>query len=206
MASTAEAARLTEAHRLAQARLGAKSVEDMVTLWSLIDPNRLDSTVPAWLRAALPIIQSRRRTSAQLAAGYLRAFRAMELPDAPLLTPTLVSALDDAAAATSLTVTGPVSLKRAMRAGRDIARAAETAKANTARAAMRHALAGGRDTIAATVEADRYAIGYRRVTSGDACDFCSMLAGRGAVYSGPTSTFDAHDGCSCASEPVYSDE
>lgn len=203
MASTLEGARLTEAHRLAQARLGAQSVEDMVTLWSLIDPNRLDATVPAWLRAAIPIIQTRRRTSATLAGNYLRAFRTLELGDVAPFQPVLALALDVEAATTSLTVTGPVSLKRAMSAGTDLVRAAETAKANTARSAMRHAIGGGRDTISATTEADKYAIGYRRVGSGKTCDFCQMLIGRGAVYSGPTSGFHAHDGCSCSAEPVY---
>jgi hypothetical protein len=206
MAATLAGARLTEAHRLAQARIGVQTAAQMVTAWSLIDPNRLDNTTPDWLRVSLTFLQNQRNQSTQLAAAYLRAFRQLELGE--LVPPARIlfaGSLDIAAATTSLTVTGPVSVKRAMTAGSDLAEAAQTARANTARSGMRHALGGGRDTITATVEADRFALGYRRVTSGGACDFCSMLAGRGAVYSGRTSKFDAHDGCSCSSEPVYAD-
>ena len=46
-------------------------------------------------------------------------------------------------------------------------------------------------------------LGYRRVTSGNACAFCSMLASRGAVYSQRGASFEAHDGCSCSPEPVW---
>lgn len=200
-----QARRLTEAHRLAQVRVGAAAMQDMLAAWSLIDVNAIDATVPRWLRVALPLIQSRRDASALLAVNYLRTFRMLELGNLEGFAPVTKAALDTAAATTSLTVTGPVSLKSAMTAGTDLMRAAETAQTNTARSAMRHALGGGRDTIAATLESDRYALGYRRVGSGKTCDFCQMLIGRGAVYSGATSSFDAHDGCSCSAEPVYAE-
>ena len=197
------ASRLTEAHRLGQSRIAARSVQDMLAAWSLIDPNRLDVTTPNWLRVALPLLQNRRRASAALAADYLRAHRLLELGTVVDFSPLLATQLDVTAATTSLTVTGPVSLKRAMTAGVDLAKAIDTAQANTSRSGMRHVLDGGRETIAKTVEADRYAIGYQRVGSGKTCKFCSMLIGRGAVYSGATAHFDAHDGCSCSAEPVY---
>lgn len=206
MAATLEGARLTEAHRLAQARIGATTQRQLLLAWSLIDVNRLDATTPQWLGFVLPLIQTQRTRSANLASAYLRSFRVLELGAAIEPVPAILAAtLDAGATTTSLTVTGPVSVKRAMSAGADLVEAARTAQANTARAAMRHAIGGGRDTITATTEADRYALGYRRVTSGSPCKFCSMLAGRGAVYSGQTSAFDAHDGCSCSSEPVYAD-
>jgi hypothetical protein len=41
------------------------------------------------------------------------------------------------------------------------------------------------------------------VTSGNACDFCSMLADRGAVYGEASAEFEAHDHCSCSAQPVY---
>lgn len=202
MAATAAGARLTEAHRLAQLRIGAQTVRDMLLLWDLIDPTALDVTMPTWQRFALQLIAERHSASAFIAGDYLRAFRAIEAPTAAPFAP-IFGRLDLAAATTSLEVTGPVSLKRAMTAGADLAKAAETAKVNTARAGMRHVLDGGRSTITATTAADPALVGYRRVTSGDACKFCSMLAGRGAVYSASTSRFQSHDGCSCSAEPVY---
>lgn len=44
---------------------------------------------------------------------------------------------------------------------------------------------------------------YRRITSGTACAFCRMLAGRGAVYSENTGRFQAHDHCACTAEPDF---
>jgi hypothetical protein len=55
-------------------------------------------------------------------------------------------------------------------------------------------------------------VGWRRVASATACDFCVMLASRGAVYSTEESaSFEAHAPdelgrggvCSCSVEPVY---
>lgn len=203
MAATPAGARLTEAHRLSQTSIGVRLSAEMLLLWSLVDTKQLDRTVPQWLAAAMALIQVRRIESVRLAASYLTAFRTLEAPAAVPFRPILATSLDTLAASTSLRVVGPISVKRAMAAGRSLARASEVASTNTARTAMRHALEGGRDTIAATVRADPSVRGFRRVTSGDACKFCTMLAGRGAVYSGATATFQAHDGCSCSAEPVY---
>lgn len=203
MAATLAGARLTEAHRLAQASLGAKVANELLMLWSLVDPKRLDRTVPDWLDAALALMQVRRIDSANLAGRYLTVFRTLEAPQAATFAPIVAARLDLTAASTSLRVVGPGSIRRAMTAGTQLAKASETAGTNTARAAMRHVLDGGRDTITATVTADPEVRGFRRVTSGSACDFCSMLAGRGAVYSARTARFESHDGCSCSAEPVY---
>lgn len=105
----------------------------------------------------------------------------------------------------SLAVTGPVSIKRAMMRGVNLDEAVEVAGGRTAAAGMRHALTGGRQTIIHSVADDHAARGWRRVASGKACEFCSMLAGRGAVYGPDTGHFAAHDGCSCTAEPVYED-
>jgi hypothetical protein len=43
------------------------------------------------------------------------------------------------------------------------------------------------------------------VTSGSACEFCSMLARRGAVYGAESVSFHAHDACGCSAEPVFRD-
>ncbi len=50
--------------------------------------------------------------------------------------------------------------------------------------------------------ADPSAVGWRRVGAGE-CGFCSMLLGRGAVYSEATADFAAHDHCQCGAEPDF---
>jgi hypothetical protein len=105
---------------------------------------------------------------------------------------------------TSLLVTGPWSVNRALARGVPFERAMDVAQARTSASAMRHALDGGRDTIVGTVAADRQALGWARVASGNACAFCAMTASRGPDYSSEASaSFEAHDGCQCGAEPVY---
>ena len=203
MAATAAGARLTEGHRLAQTRLGASVVRQMAGLWPLLDPEDLDATVERWLRLALPVVRSQHDASARLAAAYLRTFRSIEAPDLPPLRLPPPPAFNPAQATTSLTVTGPVTVRTATGAGQTIAAASDAGLSASARAAMRLALNGGRSTIVDGVNADTDAQGWARATSGNPCAFCAMLASRGPAYSEESVGFEAHDGCSCSAEPVY---
>lgn len=204
MATAVAARRLTETHRLAQARLAADTVRQLAVVWPLLDPANLDPTFDRWLRAVVPVVQRQRDVSARVAANYLAAFRAHSLgptiqPAATILAaPAPVEALT-----TSMLVTGPVSIRSNLARGVPFARAVDQAAANTSRSAMRHTLNGGRDTILATTRADKRAAGWQRVTSGNTCAFCAMLASRGAVYSEDSADFESHDGCGCVAEPVY---
>lgn len=204
MASTAATAALTESHRLAQARIGAETVRQMLAIWPLLDPSAVDETMTTWLRAAAPIVQSQRQASAYLAANYVTTFRSLELGlDQVAVQPVLAAPADPAALVTSLTVTGPWKLKAAQ--PQELAKVIDISRASSARAAMRHSLNGGRDTVLHTAAADDNAVGWQRVTSAKPCAFCAMLASRGPVYrSEHSAQFHPHDGCHCAAEPVYS--
>lgn len=63
-------------------------------------------------------------------------------------------------------------------------------------------LNGARDTITGSTAKDPGRVGWARVTSGG-CDFCEMLADRGAVYDEAAADFEAHDHCSCSAVPVF---
>lgn len=204
MAATAAGAALTESHRLAQARLGRSVVRQMAGLWSLIDPADLDGTVERWLRLAVPVVERNHGQSARLAAAYLRTFRTIEAPDLPPFRLPPPPAFVPAQTTTSLTVTGPVVVRASTAAGAAIQSASDAGLAQSAAAAMRLTLNGGRDTIVGAVNADPDAQGWARATSGNPCAFCAMLASRGPAYSEETVGFEAHDGCGCTAEPVYS--
>lgn len=206
MAATTAGARLTEAHRVAQARLGAQSVRALRATLLLLNPDALDATIERFLAAAVPIVTGQRATSARLAADYLEAFKKLELGSDAVLRAVLADMIPTEQVVTSLTVTGPVSIKRAMSRGVSLVKAAETAEVNVARAGMRLVLGGGRDTITETTQADRQAAGWARATSGRPCAFCAMIAGRGAVFSERSVAFEAHDGCSCTAEPVFRED
>lgn len=79
-------------------------------------------------------------------------------------------------------------------------------------AAARTLVAGGlqrrianfaRTTVSTSSVADPKARGWTRVGDGSSCDFCSMLLGRGAVYTEATADFAAHDHCGCQAEPAF---
>lgn len=175
----------------------------MLMLWPLLDVEDLDGSFEDWLMTAQPVVNTSRAASSRLAANYLTVLRGMQAPGAGPVVPTLAETVDPRALLTSMLVTGPVAIKRAMAAGRSVAAAAETASATSAAAGMRHALDGGRQTIVDTVKEDRRAAGWTRITSGNACPFCEMLAGRGAVYGAESGDFQAHDHCSCSAAPEY---
>lgn len=212
MATNPAARRLTEAHRVGQARIGAQTVAAMRDAWQLLDPFDLDGTAGAWLRVVTPVVAAQRSTSTRLAGAYVQAFRALEL-DAPAaeFAPILAAGAPAEQVVQSLTITGPVSVKRHMRGLRPgpgdlevvTARAMLIGRDMAAGAAMRHVLNGGRATILESVRADDAALGWARATSGKPCGFCAMLASRGPVYDAESVRFDAHDHCSCSAEPVY---
>jgi hypothetical protein len=58
-------------------------------------------------------------------------------------------------------------------------------------------------TIAGSSVADPRARGWKRVGDGSTCSFCSMLLGRGAVYTEATADFKSHDHCGCSAAPAW---
>lgn len=98
----------------------------------------------------------------------------------------------------------------------------ETAGNRAAMAADREAQRGGRDLIRRASQADQRVLGWARVTDGDPCGFCAMLASRGAVYRtrahagirglGSEGLPEVHrddlekyhNGCHCQTVPIYS--
>lgn len=57
-------------------------------------------------------------------------------------------------------------------------------------------------TISGSSIADPGARGWQREGTGR-CDFCSMLLGRGAVYSEASANFLSHDSCGCYAVPAF---
>lgn len=62
-----------------------------------------------------------------------------------------------------------------------------------------------RDTIMDASIGDSQSRGWQREADGG-CEFCQMLASRGAVYSDATVDFGAHDNCNCVAVPAFEGE
>lgn len=191
---------LTMLHRRRQLALRKVTLEEMARLWPALDWAALDSTYPALAASAAELVARRRRTSAGLAAAYLRAYRVASGLDGDvrIVLPEVlnVEQLDASLHSTSVAAVKSAASKGvvpevAMRNGLTLASGAMS----------RLVLDAGRQTVTQTIQSDDRAVGWRRVLGGGGCDFCQKLAGR--VYPRDNADFDAHGKCGCTSEPVY---
>lgn len=111
----------------------------------------------------------------------------------------------DRAARVSLEVTGPVNQKSKAKRGKPLKVAQAESLAEASGAASRHVLTGGRQSLLTLLQDDPQVVAWIRVTDGDPCAFCALLASRGPVFKSKTTAgFKAHDHCACTAEPVYS--
>lgn len=217
MAATATGAQLTERHRLAQLSIRASFLEDFVRLWPLIDLERLDETAGEWINFVVDLILRFRQQSASRSLSYYDSFRRAEiglpLPDRPLYRN--LDAPSHGAIRTSLLVTGPIGVKSRIAKGIHPEVAKAKALVDVAGAASRHVLDGGRTQLVKSIDRDPRSQQYARVTDGQPCYFCAMLASRGPVYrSARTAQFttsrskrgpghEFHDHCGCSIEPGF---
>ncbi len=194
-------------HRRAQGTIGAELLGLMALMWGIVDADDLDATSLIWLLAAQPLVSRYRRRSAELAAHYYTADRRLAGITEPF-QPNLVADLPVEMLTRSLQITGPDKVRDVLQRVNVTDRAMQLGRDMSARAAVRHALNGGRDTIQRAVVDDPVAIGWARITDGDCCAFCAMLASRGPTYLEDNVLIAEdgdkyHDGCGCTAMAVY---
>jgi hypothetical protein len=144
------------------------------------------------------LVTQQHQVSAAIAAQFITAQRALlGITSGPMV---LADPLSAEQIAISLRSTSVIAVKQSMLAGKPIEKASQDAFVTSSGAASRLVLSGGRDTVVNTVKADPRAHGYRRVTSGRACDYCASRAG---VTFADDEVFPAHDHCGCAAVPNY---
>lgn len=196
-----------DAFRMEQAALGGRVAATAAHLVSTrLNPADPDQGWAGLLAALLELIRGGRSVSETLAMEFYRYLRDVEdrvgeppeQPDVPFPTDSVVG---------SMIYTGPRMAKAMARRGddKDIPRRVGVM---VGRSAMRHSLNAGRKVIQGSVVSDREAWGWARITDGDPCDFCRMLATRGPVYksartAGRNDIYRFHDGCGCSVVPVF---
>lgn len=135
---------------------------------------------------------------------------------------------EDRAAEISLNVLGPIGQKEKTKRGQRLEEARDNSFVQSSGAASRSVFTGGRRSLMRLAEDDMQFVGYIRVTDGNPCAFCAMLASRGPVYPSKgaagmrsneslgehrkrvrrmfegAGAFKVHDHCACTIEPVYS--
>jgi hypothetical protein len=229
-AQARQALALTSAFRTQQnteaARIAALVALYYRTRVQVEDPE----SVQAWLDLIIPRLISISDGGARSAATYFAALRRLEVPGAAAHTAIPALGMIDTGVSKSLMAVGPGDyMNKARQIERLdlpktrqqalLAEAKQVTAAKLAAAAVRHAQAGGRQTIYEASARDEVALGWVRVTRADPCFFCAMLASRGLRYrafkEGAFDLSDArfsgdgdakvHDDCGCSLKPVWAD-
>ncbi len=203
MARTPEGAVLTRRHYVAQLGVRAATSRDVMQLWGTVDPTNLTGTYDRFARAATVLTRARHSTSSGVAASYQEEFRKAEKV-AGRAAIKLGAALTPADALNAIRGAGLSGIINARQRGFSPQAAARNGLVKVLGTATRLVLGGGRDTILESVAADTQVTHWQRVTSGEPCAFCAMLATRGAAFTAEESAgFEAHDHCSCSAEAAY---
>lgn len=199
-----------------QTTLRAGFLKELLRLWPLLNPLRLDETAATWLQLMVDLVLTFRATSVRNAVDYYDRFRSAEIGAEALDRARFLGldAVNHNRIITSLAVTGPIGIKHRTGHGVPVELATKKALVEVSGAAGRHVLDGGRQILTTLVHEDKLATGFARVTSDNPCYFCAMLASRGPVYLSRESAELAtersersgqeyHDNCDCTVEPAF---
>lgn len=187
---------LAQRYYLQNAALRAQAVRDSTRLWRLWTPGDEAS----WRRMtelAFPVMEARHRAAQALAVQHFETVSAVAVDKR--LPGETGPALDFDRMVGGFVMTGLVGTWNAVRAGKSLEAARQIGFARFAGSVTRQVLDGGRDAMMASVAASPRRATWRRVTSGDPCDFCAGLVDS---QSGDPD-FTSHDHCSCVAEPVF---
>jgi hypothetical protein len=187
----------------------------------LINPSRLQATVPPWIEAVAALVGRYSEVSATLAADFYDVEREAAEASGDF-TVSLADAPSDEQVNASMRWAAKDVWNRAPEAATapqleplDIRLDAAFAKADMA--TQKLVADVGRETVRQAVRQDREAVAYARVAALGACSFCKLLASRGSVYataqtagrdandrfSGDASVVKFHDNCHCGILPVF---
>lgn len=204
MARTSQGAQLTVQHRQRQIQLRAGVLRELMAIWRAVDPTNLRGTIDPFTRAAAVLARAGFEDSAGLAVEYYRRFREAEgVTGGVTIIPPDPPSRDDAGSL--LRGAALAGIINGRRRGFSVQAAAQNGLVKTSGSMSNLVLGASRQVVTSATAADPRSTGqWRRVAGGDACPFCTMLEGRGAVFSARTADFEAHDHCACTAEPEFS--
>lgn len=225
-AQARQAEALTASFKREQNRDAAK-IAALISLYYQARVNVEDpAAVERWLDLMIPRLIRQSDSGARSAASFYEALRYLETGQRYKAAPSL--GVIDEGVKKSLIAVGPGDyLNKAADIRRlDVgpqqqkallAEAKQVTAAKVAAAVVRHAQAGGRETIDDVASEDPVALGWVRVTKAKPCFFCAMLASRGLNYRAfkedsfemsdarftGDGTAKVHDSCGCSLKPVF---
>lgn len=222
--------RLTNAYKATANREAAK-IAALIAIYfqTRVDPESA-SSVEDWLDIMVPRLIRASDSEADRARVYFDAMRRIEVGvNAESYRAEAARGVIDEGVRKSLLTVGPYDYVNRAREIRTLERVTpaqqkallaelkQTSTSKVAASVVRHAQAGGRQTIFENSQKDRVALGWIRVTRTKPCAFCAMLASRGIQYrpfredSFEESNLNftgegnakVHDECGCSMKAVY---
>jgi hypothetical protein len=191
---------LLEAHRRDLRAITALADNDLQLLWRRFDVSDGVRAREALMQALPELVGAYGSAAATLGADWYDDLRDTAAPRARRFR-AAPAGLPDADRTDALARWGVEPLFKAT--GPEMAAAATTALSNVGGGLQRILANAARATVITSTGNDPAAQGWSRSTSGG-CDFCKMLAGRGAVYrTVDTADFEAHDRCHCIAVPAF---
>ena len=207
--------------RAAQAGLTALLLRDLRGMRRLINPSRLQVTVPTWIEAVNAVVARYSQVAATLAADFYDGEReAAGVPGA--FTVPLADAPPDEQTSNSLRWATKDLWPRDQADAtvvqlEPLDTRLDTAMVKADGATQKLVADRGRATLRQAVDSDPQAVAYARAAALGACFFCKLMASRGAVYataqsagkgandlfSGDASVVKFHNDCHCAIVPVF---
>ncbi|NED75401.1 hypothetical protein G3I51_24365 [Streptomyces sp. SID9944] len=207
--------------RRAQAGLTALLLRDLRRLRRLIDPGRLQATVPTWIDAVNTVVAHYAEVSATLAADFYDGERdAAGVPGSftvPLADPPPDEQTRESLRWATKDLWPRDEAEASVARREPLAVRLDQAETKAEGAVDRLVLNSGRETVRRAVERDRYAVAWARGAALGCCSFCALMASRGATYhtagtagreanarfEGDIGEAKFHNWCRCVIIPVY---
>lgn len=207
--------------RQAQFGLSSLLLRDLRGLRRLINPDRLQVTVPTWIEAVAALVARYSQVAATLAADFYDGERVAAGVPGPFTVP-LADAPPEEQISNSLRWATKDLWPRGEGEGtvaqlEPVDARLEAAMSKADGAVDRLVLNAGRNTVTDAVRQDAGAIAYARAAALGCCSFCALMSSRGATYKdrgtvgedanerfvGDDSVIKYHNYCRCQPIPVF---
>jgi hypothetical protein len=204
MARTAEGTALTEFYRGQMSALRATVIKEVWQLFPAWNPAEAGS-YKAMEDALVLLTQARAARAAQLASRYYSLFRLIEGGEKAAYVAKLFPVAAEAIIRTAIGASARGGTYKALTSGKTMEQALRNGLVRTIGAVTKQVSDTGRYTLIEAVQNDQRALGWTRVTGGNPCAWCAMLASRGPVYKGDADSIEIwdHDHGDCSAEPAY---
>ena len=181
-------------------------VRDLRRVWPALDFARLDATYPVWASSVEQVVRHYEDLSIERTRQYVETFYSHEgikgRPAPYVLVPRAPQEKLDAL----LHSQAVASIKTATASALPVVQTLDRTFSTTSMSMVRAVRDRSREYVRQTSLTDDRLGGWSRVGTGDTCGFCSMLIGRGAVYSEKSVRFASHLNCNCEVMPAYGDQ